>query len=358
MSTKRLKLPALLGFTALLCGASPALAQTSPTLGDAETFAAFSGSTLTAAGTGTEISGDVGVSPGLVLTGFPVSATVLPPFSTHVNDAEAIAAQISASNLFTDLAAMTGATPLLYELGGVTLTPGTYSFTTTAGISAGGTLTLDGAGLYVFKVGTTMTATLNSSVDLMNGATSDQVFWACGTTATLGGDFVGTVVTGTTITLGAGATVDGRLLAPSGAGTVTLAGGNTIILPETEPKVVFTDLGFALPGSSGLPTLAGSGQPAAGAVVLLSISGVLPSTPIFLVIGLSAIQVPFKGGIMVPAPDLIYGLSSDFAGQFAFSGTWPSGVPAGTLVVTQAWSPDPVAVQGFAATNGLQITGQ
>jgi hypothetical protein len=55
---------------------------------------------------------------------------VIPPFSTHANDAEAIAAQISASNLFTGLAAMTGATPHAYELGGVTLTPGTCSFTT------------------------------------------------------------------------------------------------------------------------------------------------------------------------------------------------------------------------------------
>jgi hypothetical protein len=47
-----------------------------------------------------------------------------------------------------------------------------------------------------------MTAAALSSVDLVNGATAEQVFWQIGTTATLGGDlFCGTVITGTTITL-------------------------------------------------------------------------------------------------------------------------------------------------------------
>jgi hypothetical protein len=264
-SNKSLYLPALLGFATLLCGASPALAQTSPSLGDADSFAIFAGSTVTASPNCTIINGDVGVSPGTTLTGFSPSEPVMPPFSTHANDAEAIAAQISASALFTDLAAMTGGTPHPYELGGVTLTPGIYSFTTTAGIAAGQALTLDGAGDFVFQIGTTMTAAALSNVDLVNGATADQVFWQIGTTATLGGDtFCGTVVTGTTITLAAGAAVDGRLLAPSAGGTVTLAGKNTINKDDTPPAD--PEIGEA----ESFAVLAGSTLTAAGTGTLIS----------------------------------------------------------------------------------------
>ncbi|MGK0157200.1 MAG: hypothetical protein ACI9SE_004176 [Neolewinella sp.] len=97
------------------------------------------------------------------------------------------------------------ANDLAYKLGGLTLTPGTYSCFTTAGIAVGATLTLDGPGFYVFQIGTTMTAAALSNVVLVNGATSSQVFWQCGTTATLGGDvFIGTVIAGTTVTLASG----------------------------------------------------------------------------------------------------------------------------------------------------------
>jgi hypothetical protein len=231
----------LLGCALLLCGASPAEAQTAPSLGDAERFAVVAGATVTAALTCTVINGDVGVAPGVTITGIPGSATVVAPYSTHANDAAAIAAQLSAIVLYADLACMGGATTLPHELGGLTLTPGTYSCPITAGIATGATLTLDGAGVYVFQIGTTMTAAALSNIALVNGASADQVFWDIGHTATLGGDmFIGTVVATSTITLQAGSEVNGRLFSPFAGGTVTMAGGNTINgddAPPTDPPL-------------------------------------------------------------------------------------------------------------------------
>jgi hypothetical protein len=212
-------------FAMLLWGASPALAQ-SP--GAAQSFAVLGGTTVTAAGTGTVITGDVGVSPGTSITGFPASAVVLPPFGIHANDGAAIAAQASATALYSTLAATGGATPLGAELGGVTLGPGVYSFSSTANIAGTTTLTLSGAGVYIFQVGSAVTANVGSNVLLLNGATACNIFWQVTSAATLNGvTFAGTVVAQAGITLGVGAALNGRALATA-AGAVTMSGGNTV----------------------------------------------------------------------------------------------------------------------------------
>src|SRR6185295_10655679 len=76
-----------------------------PSLGAAGSFAVLGGTAVTAAGAGSVITGDVGVSPGLSITGFPASATVVLPFATHSNDTSAIAAQAAVSTLYPDLVA-------------------------------------------------------------------------------------------------------------------------------------------------------------------------------------------------------------------------------------------------------------
>ena len=76
-----------------------------------------------------------------------------------------------------------------------------------------------------------------------------------------------------------------------------------------------------------------------------------------LVLGLSELQLPFKGGVLVPAPDvLVSGLVTDASGNWAASFTWPSGVPTGLALTFQAWLPDPAAVAGLAASDGLRAT--
>ena len=214
--------------SATLCVARPAAAQAPPSLGSAQSYAILGGTSVTAAGTGSVVTGDVGVSPGTSITGFPAGATVVPPFATHSNDGSAIAAQSSTTALYISLASLGGATPMGPELGGVTLTPGVYAFSSTANIASGTTLTLTGGGIFIFKVGSSLTANVLSTVLLQNGASPCNIFWQVTSAATLNGvSFPGTVVAQAAVTLGVGASLSGRALTTA-AGAVTLAGGNTV----------------------------------------------------------------------------------------------------------------------------------
>ena len=221
MLRKCFSLVAIVGFAALLCGPPTALAQS---LGSAESYAVLGGTSVSVAGGGATVTGNVGVSPGTSITGGP---TVVSPFTTHTNDASAIAAQSSTTALYTTLAGMGPATPLGAELGGTSLPPGIYSFSSTANIAAGTTLTLSGSGTYIFQVGSAITANVGSSVVLV-GASACNVFWQVTSAATLNGDsFAGTVVAQAGVTLGVGADLTGRALTTA-AGAVTLSGGNTV----------------------------------------------------------------------------------------------------------------------------------
>lgn len=216
---------AIAGWAGVVGGSSPVLAQS---LGAAETFALLGGTSVTAAGTGSIITGDVGVSPGTSITGFPAAAMVVPPFSTHVNDQAAIDAQTSTTALYIALANANPCSPLGPELSGAMIGPGTWCFSSTANLAATGTLILDGAGTYIFQVGSDLTANVMSTVVLLNGADPCDVFWQVTGAATLNGvNFVGTVVAQAAITLGVDATLTGRALTTA-AGAVTLAGTNTV----------------------------------------------------------------------------------------------------------------------------------
>jgi hypothetical protein len=250
----------MLAFAALLCGAAPAIAQTAPSPGNAQGFALSAGSTVTVAGTGTVITGHVGVSPGTSITGIPAGAELMGGSVTHSNTGSAIAAQASSNALYTALVGTGGATAITAELGGTTLTPGTYSFSSSANIAAGTTLTLNGAGVYIFKVGSAITANVHSSVLLQNGASPSQVFWQVTSAATLNGvTFSGTVVAQAAITLGLGATLNGRALATT-AGAVTLAGSNTVnaTTGNGDSELFYFD-GFDSAGDNGW-THSGSGN--------------------------------------------------------------------------------------------------
>ena len=123
---------------------------------------------------------------------------------------------------------MGGATALGPELGSTVVTPGVYAFSTTANIASGTTLTLNGAGIYIFKVGSALTANVLSNVLLQNGASPCNIYWQVTSAATLNGvTFSGTVVAQAGVTLGVGASLSGRALTTA-LGAVTLSGGNTI----------------------------------------------------------------------------------------------------------------------------------
>lgn len=231
---KRFRLLVGLAFAALLCGASPALAQIS--LGTAEGFGVLGGSTVTNTGPSL-ITGNLGVSPGTAVTGFP-PGIVTPPGTIHAADAVAAQAQADLTIAYNALAG----TPTLVDLtgqdlGGLTLTPGVYGFSSSAQLT--GTLTLDALGnpdaVFIFKMGSTLTTASNASVVFINtGGNSSiacSVFWQVGSSATLGTGtaFAGNILALTSITLNTGATVSGRVLARNGA--VTLDSSNVTVCP-------------------------------------------------------------------------------------------------------------------------------
>ena len=118
----------------------------------------------------------------------------------------------------------------------------------------------------------------------------------------------------------------------------------------------WADLGAALAGTSGLPVLAGSGTLVAGSPGTLALSAARPTSSAVLLVGLTKLNAPFKGGTMVPFPQLLLFLATNPAGGLNLPFTMPAGLPPETLVVFQFWIGDPLAVAGFGASNGLSAT--
>ena len=169
-----------------LIGASSAQAV-SMSLETASNFAVLGGSTVINTGLSI-ITGDLGVNPGSAVTGFPPGLVVLPG-TIHVADAVAIQAQADNQVMYNYLAGLASTLDLTgQDLGGLTLTPGVYSFLSSAQLT--GTLKLDSLGdpnaLFVFQIGSALTTASNSSVVTNDGSDYSNVFFQVGNSATLG----------------------------------------------------------------------------------------------------------------------------------------------------------------------------
>ena len=118
----------------------------------------------------------------------------------------------------------------------------------------------------------------------------------------------------------------------------------------------WVNLGHGLAGSAGVPALTGTGTLAGGSTSSLVLTSAKPSSTVWLVAGLSALNAPFKGGTLVPDPLLILDTVSNAAGSATLTFGMPVGLPAGVDIISQFWIPDPAGVHGFAASNGLTGT--
>ena len=109
----------------------------------------------------------------------------------------------------------------------------------------------------------------------------------------------------------------------------------------------------ALSGSGSPPSLMGAGSLEADALTAISIDNDLADALTALVVGLSALDAPFKGGVLVPQPDAVIWLIADSTGHITASGRWPPGVASGTKLYLQAWTVDPQGPAGLSATNAI-----
>jgi len=207
-----------------------ACSQARVDLASAGAFAVLAGSTVTSTGA-TSVTGDLGVSPGTAVTGFPPGTIVGTRQAGTPTAAQGIADLTTAYND----AAGRSLCPVSVSgnLGGQVLAPGLYKSTSDLAISSGD-LTLDAQGdgdaVFIFQAASTLTTTVGRKVILANGARAANVYWQVGSSATLGvtSVFMGTIMADQAITMGTGATLNGRALARIAAVSLD---GNTIVRP-------------------------------------------------------------------------------------------------------------------------------
>jgi hypothetical protein len=209
---------ALLAGMALL-GTDALAAQAPVGLGTADSFAILSGSTVTNTGPST-IGGDLGVSPGAAVTGFPPGTL---NGTLHAADAVAAQAKLDLTTAYDDAAGRNPPAAIPADLTGLTLTAGVYRG---GALGLSGAMTLDAQGdstaVFILQATSTLITASASHVNLVNGAQACNVFWQTAESATLGSAsvFAGNILALTSVSVNNGVTVQGRLLARNGAVTL------------------------------------------------------------------------------------------------------------------------------------------
>jgi len=209
------------------------LAQGPINLGSASTYAVLAGSTVTNGGP-TIVNGNLGVSPGTAVVGFPpgtVTGTI------HAGDAVAAQAKADLLQGQLDAAGRLGATALAGDLSGLTMYPGLYKNSTSVMVSSGN-LTFDAQGdpnaVFILQMGSTLTTGTGTGMVLAGGAQAKNIYWSVGSSATLGvnSNFIGTILAQASISANNGCTIQGVMLTNVGAVTMQ---SNTIT-PKSKKK--------------------------------------------------------------------------------------------------------------------------
>jgi len=198
-------------------------------LAGASSIAILAGSSISNTGA-TNVTGDLGLSPGSSVGGFPPGILI---GTLHINDAIATQAKLDLTAAYNDAAGRTATdiVSLSGNIGGLTLTPGLYKSTSSLAISSGD-LTFDAKGnpnaVFIIQIASAFTTTSGRKVFLAGGAQASNIFWQIGSSATFGttSDLKGTFLVMQSISFNTGATLNGRALARTGAVTMS---GNTIV---------------------------------------------------------------------------------------------------------------------------------
>ena len=192
------------------------------------------------------ITGDLGLSPaaesfitGLSLvaaTGYATSAQVTGKvYAADQADPTPINLTTAVNNMLTAYTDAAGRpNPDFVELGtgnigGLTLTPGLYNWTTTVTIPTDVTLTGTANDVWILQMSGDLTMSSSVQIHLTGGARAENVFWQVAGQVTMGSNakFEGIILSKTGITLVTGASLHGRALAQ----TAVILDTNVITLP-------------------------------------------------------------------------------------------------------------------------------
>ncbi|MCI4361513.1 MAG: DUF3494 domain-containing protein, partial [Thermoplasmata archaeon] len=329
---------------------SPAAAcgQLPVPLASASSYAILASSTVTSTGN-TAITGNLGLSPGTSVTGFP-PATITG--IKNITTPSAAAAMANLTIAYNNASGRTNcAVTIAGNIGGQTLTPGLYKSTSSLAISSGD-LTLSGGGnpngVFVFQVASAFTTTSGRAVVLSDGAQAGNVYWQIGSSVTIGTTSVmkGTIMAHDSISMLTGSVLNGRVMAQTGE--VSLA-ATTIVVPTSSTStptypVTFTESGLPV-ATSWSVTYGGVTSTSVTSTIVFNVeSGTYP----FSVNLAGFIGTPGSGTVTVngaPAGQAI-SFAAGQAGTFSITFT-ETGLPSGT-----SWT----VTSGGVAVNSLTTT--
>ena len=202
-------------------------------LGSAGDFVILTKSGISTTGA-TSITGDIGVSPisATAMTGFGLTIDASNTFSTSAlvtgkayaadymspTPAKMVTAINDMETAYTDAAGRINPTATELgagNIGGMTLAPGLYKWSTGVTIPTDVTLSGGANDVWIFQIAQTLTVSSSVKVVLSGGAQASNIFWqvAGQTTLGTGSNFSGNILDQTAIVLNTGATLNGRALA-------------------------------------------------------------------------------------------------------------------------------------------------
>ena len=240
-------------------------AELDVTLGEANHFAILSYSGITDANPATSIiSGDIGSSPITGASMSTITCTEMNGYTIYGVDntypvacyqgtpADKTLVDLAYANFVTAYGDASGRSVApVNELGagnvgGLTLAPGLYKWTTNVDVGSGTELTFDGQGdstsVWILQTSGTLNMAANTNMVLTNGARAEHIYWQLagipGANINTGAHAEGTILSAGSINLLSGASLNGRAFSSAAAAGVTLS-GNVVTRPDLILPPVF-----------------------------------------------------------------------------------------------------------------------